>query len=190
MSVTEDRDPDGVRKVGSGPSYILFLPNGDVALQTSEERPERRALRKNRPDSVTVGALTLTIRDLLLPTRLRCEKELALVIHSIVHKLDESASERALKELTSMVRAARTTAHHDSDRNQHKVFRSAVRAAAKQLGRAPTRSEVRKEIFKEHPPNRPSEKDRARMVTEWCKANGFDWLERGEPGAPAKTIAD
>jgi hypothetical protein len=191
MSVPEERDPDGTRRVGAGPSYILFLPSGDVALLTTKEQPERRALRKGRSDSVTVGTLTLTIRDLLLPKALRCEKELAIVIHSIVHKLSESASEQALKELTSMVRAARTTAHQDGERNQHKAFRSAVMWLATRLGRSPTRRELQKVIFENPDDPNPltaglNQKDRARMVTEWCEVNGFGWIERDKPGRPAK----
>jgi hypothetical protein len=190
MSVPEERYYDGIREVGAGPSYILFLPSGDVSLRTTKERPEHRALRKNRTASMTVGTLTVSIADLLFPASLKCEKELALIIHSIIHKLRESASEQALKELSSMIRAARMIAHQDNERNRHKIFRSALRVTAKKLGRAPFRNEIQKVIFEPGSPNNPDPKDQKRMITEWCNDNGFAWIERGESGRPRKKIAD
>jgi hypothetical protein len=211
MAVLEERFPDGSRRVGdddpsSKSSYIVFTPSGDVQLEITGECAEDRALRKNRKQDVsvayatkrkpvvTVAQVTLSIRDLLPAQGLKCSEELAIVVHSIVHSPDENLSNAALTDLISMIRAARAIALQKWERNGHHAFRLAVMVLAKCLKRAPTRRELQKLIFED--PDNPihlsanlDQKDRARMVTEWCDSNGFGWLARDKPGRPRK-IAD
>jgi hypothetical protein len=213
VKILVEIESDGTRRVGNGPSYILFLPNGDVGLLLCQERPELRASRKNYSSRVTiedaqlsmtisdspeviVPSVTLTVEDFAhVPRGVPSYAEsLAAVVNAIVFSLNDDQGDRVLNELVSVIRAARMVARtKDAGAGSvHLGFRVALIILAKKLGRAPTRREIQKQIFEDtqndHPlPKRVQfQKDRARMVTAWCDANGFGWIERGKAGCPRK----
>jgi hypothetical protein len=172
-------DCDGARWFGpEGQTRILFTAYGNVGLRIQGEKAEHNALRKNFDQEVTAGDVTLSVRDFSyghkgVPSY---SESLAALVHSVVHEVhDEDAAVKVLKQLKSVLHAAHRRVHEDLGRNDHARFRNYVADLAKQLGRPPCRSEIRKAFYP---------RDDARRITTLCAANGLSWLPRGEEGRP------
>jgi hypothetical protein len=169
---------DSERSIGpEGQTRIVFTAGGNVCLEVPGEKAEHRALRKNFDSEVTAGGVTLSVRDFSyhhdgVPSY---SAELATLVDSVVHGSSEESAVRILDQLKSVVIASHRRAHEAIGKNDHARFRNYVITLSKQLGRPPTRSELRKSLG-----------CTARRITQLCEANGFSWLRRGKECRPPK----
>jgi hypothetical protein len=170
----------------SAAAAIVSTENGNVGLLIEGERAEHRALRKKFSQEVTVAGVTLTVGDFSfchegVPSY--CES-LASLVHSIVHTLTDEEAKIALKQLCSVVTAARRLAHEMLGRNDHARFRSYLTHLRKQFGRDPTRREILQAMFPATP--REKVKDKGREIQRLCHENGVKLLSGARPGRPKK----
>lgn len=179
---------DGSRRVGNGPSYLLFWEDGGVSLDIRGGRAENRALRKNFTPEVTSGAVTLSMDDLLYIREggvpLYSESLAGLVQSIVCNERSEKDAKKVLKQFNSVVIGAWRLARETPGRNAHASFRAVVMYLAKRSGRVPTKSEIRHAMFRKAPPDELIKL--TSEITRLARANGFSWLPSGKPGRPRK----
>jgi len=178
---------DGSRRIGNGPSYLLFWENGDVSLEIHSERAEHLALRKNFKSEVTSGGVTLMTDELLFNKEgvPPYSESLAILVQSVVYnERSEQDAKKVLKQFSSVVIAAWRLAREPLGKSAHESFRAIVMHLAKRSGRVPTKSEIRHAMF---PKAAPDELNKfTSEITRLCRANGFSWLPSDKPGRPRK----
>ncbi len=184
----EEISADGTRRIGNGPSYILFWEDGGVSLDIGGGRAENRALRKNFTPEVTSGGVTLTMDDLLYIREdgvpLYSESLAGLVQSIVYNERSEQDAKKVLKQFNSVVIGAWRLARETPGKTAHESFRAVIMYLAKRSGRVPTKSEIRRDMFPKAPPKELNKF--TAEVARLCRANGFSWLPSGKSGRPRK----
>ena len=175
---------DESRFVGNGRTGLVFYPDGNVVLKHGRAG-ERKALTKNFSTEVSArdrnGKLhALSFMDFVDP----CDgfaPELA-AIHIAARDLkDEANSKRCMKQLDSVVAAARRFREYRRTTEHYKLT-TWLSVLARELGRVPTPNELGRALY----PKKPYSKEVARRVSKLLTQNDLDWLPPSRPGRPKK----
>jgi hypothetical protein len=161
-----------------GQTQIVFTSAGNVMLLVKGEKAEHKALRKNSYSKVVAGGVTLSIGDFSCQHKgvPSYAESLATLVDWVVHTChdDEDAS-GTIDQLRSVIIAARRRVHEEVGKNDHARGRAIVCHLAKELGRPPTRSEIRE-----------CSGWSSAKIALFCNANGLSWMLRGDSGRPPK----
>lgn len=180
---------DGSLRIGNGPTYLFFLPDGNVmVLQVGHGAfGEYKALLKNLGAFVEPGVLDIEVDNL---RQLRADSGL-LALQAAFRPLlkfldcsDDREANAILREINSKLEAAQRL-RNDSACSRNDRFRDFVSRMARKLGRPPLRGEILDSLSKLDEghslyANEPYQ------VTRLCEESGLGWIQAAPPGRGKK----
>ena len=187
--IEEVKLKDGSLRIGNGPTYLFFLPDGNVrVLQVGHGAfGEYKGLLKNLGAFVEPGVLDKEVDNL---RQLRADSGLLALqtafrpILKFLDCPDDREANAILREVNSKLEAARRL-RNDSTYSRNDRFRDFVSRMARKLGRPPLRGEILDSLSKLDEghslyANEPYQ------VTRLCEESGLGWIQAAPPGRGKK----